>query len=121
MSYMRITGHDAMLFAGLAREEAELSADEQRDAEIEAMVPELAAHLESDSDFCEMAMSELCGDPLNEIAKACGSFYARYKAAETERGEAEAGYALYRLVKPYIKTAAKDQAESDARDKVGKA
>lgn len=121
MSDMTIPGHDAMLFAGLAREEAELSADEQREAAIDAMVPEIAAHLESDSDFCEMAMSELCCDPVDEIVKACGSFFARYNAAETERGEAEAGYALYRLVKPYIEAAAKDQAESDARDKVGKA
>lgn len=111
---------DALLFAALNRQHDYEDYLEAREAAIDAMVPELAAHLGSDPDFCELAMSELYGDPVQDIVNACGSFYARYKAAGTERGEAEAGYALYRLIKPYIEVAANEQAESDARDKVGK-
>ena len=112
---------DALLFAPLYRQQEYEDYLEAREAAIDAMVPELAAHLESDPDFCELAMSELYGDPVDSIVQACGSFFARFKAADTERGEAEAGYALYRLIKPYIEAAANEQAESDARNKVGKA
>ena len=112
---------DALLFAALNRQHDYEDAEEAREAMIDAMVPELAAHLQSDPDFCELAMSELYGDPVQDIVNACGSFFARYKAAETVEQEARAGYALYRLIKPYIEAAANAQAESDARDKVGKA
>ena len=112
---------DALLFAALNCQHDYEDYLEAREAAIDAMVPELAAHLQSDPDFCELAMSELYGDPVQDIVNACGSFFARYKAAETVEQEARAGYALYRLIKPYIEAAANAQAESDARDKVGKA
>lgn len=112
---------DALLFAPLYRQHDYEDYLEAREAAIDEMVPELAAQLELDQDFCGLAMSELCGDPVQDIVNACGPFFARYKAAETVEQEARAGYALYQLIKPYIEAAANEQAESDARDKVGKA
>ena len=109
---------DALLFASLNRQHDDEDAEEAREEQIAALVPGIAAKLESDPDFCELAMSELFGDPVDDIVQACGAFFARYKAADTERGEAEAGHALYRLVKPYIEAAATEQAESDARNEV---
>ena len=110
----------ALLLEPLYRQQDQEAADEAREERIDALVPGIATKLASDEDFCELAMSELFGDPVEDLMQSAGKFFARYKTATTERGEAEAGYALYRDLKPYIEAAVKSQAESDARDEVAR-
>ena len=95
---------------------AEEAREEARDEYIETNAPALAKKLLGRDSFAEGVLNDLSNYVLATFATDLGMFFERYHNAETVAGEAEAGHALYRSLKPYIFAAAMDQAKQEAGD-----
>ena len=107
-----------MMFKRLYDEQDEQDAEEAREERIDAEAAVIAKRLVLEEEFCGEALIELGWEPMSAILRDVGTFAARFEAADTDRSMAEAGYTLWRYLRPYIEAAAKYQAESDARTEI---
>lgn len=97
----------------MTAEDREDEAAERRDEWIAKHAPARAKALLSEPDFAWTAIGDLSRDVQCGFAEDLGRFFEAYHAAETAAYEAQAGYALYRTLKPYVEAAAKEQAETE--------
>ena len=79
-----------------------------------------AAKLLADEDACEEYAADLSEDAARDVMREAGKFFARYHSGKDTTAEAEAGFALYRALRPYMVAAAKEQAATEAADDYGR-
>ena len=115
------TNYDTWIEGDCGYDDAAAARDEARDEYIDDNAPALAKKLLGRDSFAEGVLNDLSNDVLAAFATDLGTFFERYHNAETTTGEAEAGHALYRTLKPYIEAAALEQAKTDAGEAFDKA
>lgn len=97
----------------MTAEDREDEAWERREQWIADHAPARAKALLSEPDFAWTAIGNLSRDVLVGMAEDLGRFYERYRAAQTDTGEGEAGYPLYLTLNPYVEAAALEQATTE--------
>ena len=97
-------------------DESDDAAWEAREDFIESATPTAAKLLMVSPDFAWTAMAEQPDAILVSFAEDLGNFFERYHAGNTDTELAQAGYALYRTLKPYVEAAAEAQARLDVAD-----
>lgn len=88
-------------------------ADERREEYIEDFAPVEAEKILGRECFAEGALNDLSNDVLAAFATDLGMFFERFHNATTAADEAAAGYDLYHALRPYIETAALEQAREE--------
>ena len=88
-------------------------ADERRDEYIEDFAPTVAKSIVGRDDVQERAINGLGDNDKDTILADAFRFFGQFHAAETDAGMADAGYALYRMIKPYIEGAALEVAREE--------
>lgn len=94
-------------------EEAAERREHARDEYIDFNVTARTKALMSSPDFAWTAMGDLSRDVLAGFAEDLGAFFERYHAGNTDTELAQAGYSLYRTLKPYVEAAAESQAKDE--------
>lgn len=87
--------------------------EEARDEYIEDFAPAAAEKILGRECFAEGALNDLSDEVLAAFATDLGMFFERFHNATTAADEAAAGYDLYHALKPYIETAALEQAREE--------
>lgn len=87
--------------------------EEARDEYIEDLAPRVAEKIVGRESFAEGALNDLSKDTLAEFATELGTFFEQFHNAKDSAGEAAAGYALYRRLKPHVEAAALDLAKQE--------
>ena len=90
---------------------------ERRDEYITDNAPEAAKLLMVSPDFAWSAMADLPNQVLCDFAEDLGRFFEDYHAGTTDSQLANAGYRLYRTLRPYVEAAAEAQAMRDLADR----
>lgn len=97
----------------MTAEDREDEAWERREEWIAGHAPARAKALLSEPDFAWTAIGELSREVKCGFAEDLGRFYERYRAAQTDTSEAEAGKPLYDTLTPYVEAAALEQATTE--------
>lgn len=97
-------------------DDADEAAWEEREQWIADHAPARAKALLSEPDFAWTAIGELSRDVQCGFAEDLGRFFEAYHKAETTTDEAQAGYSLYRTLKPYVEAAADEQAKTEVAE-----
>ena len=107
------TAYDTWLEGDCGYDDAAAARDEAREEYILEHTPEAAKLLMVEPDFAWTAMADLSNEVLCDFAEDLGRFFEGYHAGNTDAELAQAGYALYRTLKPYVEDAALEQAKLD--------
>lgn len=112
------TAYDHFIEGDCGIDAAEEAREEAREEYIEDNAQDIARRIMSDAEFAaDVCIDQHWNDEVtHEILKAVGYFWTAYRAATTADGEAAAGFALYRMLKPTIEAAALEQAKQEAGD-----
>lgn len=97
----------------MTAEDREDEAWERREQWIADHAPARAKALLSEPDFAWTAIGDLSRDVQCGFAEDLGRFFDRYHAGDTHPQLADAGYSLYRTLKPYVEAAALEQAQTE--------